>query len=297
MANQYNEFLEQPSRNQSWRVALYIRLSKEDNEKGESYSVTSQREILLEYLKTHPEFELFDIYVDDKEYSYEINAYTGKIVSKEVEVLDSEDKAELERKSAAADTAATTTKASSTATTPETTSTAKEKIGIEKAKSIALADIGNNNAKMLKSEYDDGKYELEYYLDDVEYSYEINAYTGKIVDKDIEKMDAEDKAEVQAKEVSSASTTKTSSNETTSKKSTAAKSENKSTATEKIGTEKAKSIALADIGNSSAKLVDSEYDDGKYELEFYADGVEYSYEINAYTGKIVDKEVEADDND
>ncbi|MBQ7204198.1 MAG: recombinase family protein [Eubacterium sp.] len=65
MANKYNEFLEQPSRDQSWRVALYIRLSKEDNEKGESYSVTSQREILLEYLKTHPEFELFDIYVDD----------------------------------------------------------------------------------------------------------------------------------------------------------------------------------------------------------------------------------------
>ena len=61
----YDEFLEQPSDAKRWKVALYIRLSKEDGDKGESYSVTSQREILLEYLKSHSEFELYDIYVDD----------------------------------------------------------------------------------------------------------------------------------------------------------------------------------------------------------------------------------------
>ena len=49
-----------------WRTALYIRLSKEDLEKkNESVSVTNQREILLEYLRQHPEMELFDIYIDD----------------------------------------------------------------------------------------------------------------------------------------------------------------------------------------------------------------------------------------
>ena len=34
-----------------WRAALYIRLSKEDGDKGESNSVTAQREILKEFLK------------------------------------------------------------------------------------------------------------------------------------------------------------------------------------------------------------------------------------------------------
>lgn len=46
-------------------TALYIRLSKDDKFQSESDSVLSQREILKEYLKLHPEFELFDIYIDD----------------------------------------------------------------------------------------------------------------------------------------------------------------------------------------------------------------------------------------
>lgn len=48
-----------------WKAALYIRLSKEDGDKGESNSVTSQREILKEFLKLQPDIELYDIYVDD----------------------------------------------------------------------------------------------------------------------------------------------------------------------------------------------------------------------------------------
>ena len=48
-----------------WKAALYIRLSKEDGDKAESYSVTSQKEILKEYLKLHQDIELYDFYVDD----------------------------------------------------------------------------------------------------------------------------------------------------------------------------------------------------------------------------------------
>lgn len=48
-----------------WKAALYIRLSREDGDKTESFSVTSQRAILGEYLKLHPDIELFDYYVDD----------------------------------------------------------------------------------------------------------------------------------------------------------------------------------------------------------------------------------------
>ncbi len=47
------------------RTALYVRLSKEDGDKAESNSVLSQKEILKEYLKLHPELEFHDFYVDD----------------------------------------------------------------------------------------------------------------------------------------------------------------------------------------------------------------------------------------
>jgi len=48
-------------------VALYIRLSKEDEdvglsfEKDESNSITNQRMFLYDYLKSHPEFQEYRI--------------------------------------------------------------------------------------------------------------------------------------------------------------------------------------------------------------------------------------------
>ncbi len=47
------------------KTALYIRLSKEDRNKDESESVLSQKEILKEYMKLHPELEFHDFYIDD----------------------------------------------------------------------------------------------------------------------------------------------------------------------------------------------------------------------------------------
>lgn len=47
------------------KTAVYIRLSKEDGDKEESDSVASQREIIKEFLKLHPELELYDYYIDD----------------------------------------------------------------------------------------------------------------------------------------------------------------------------------------------------------------------------------------
>ena len=48
-----------------WSAALYIRLSRDDGDKIESNSVTSQKEILKEYLKLHPDIHFHDYYVDD----------------------------------------------------------------------------------------------------------------------------------------------------------------------------------------------------------------------------------------
>ena len=57
---------------QSYEVAIYLRLSKEDgdfsfteNGKSESNSIQSQRELLMDFLKKHPEMELYDEYKDD----------------------------------------------------------------------------------------------------------------------------------------------------------------------------------------------------------------------------------------
>ena len=62
----YAELLERPPQvSVTWKAALYIRLSREDGDKAESNSITSQREILKEYLKLHPDIELYDFYVDD----------------------------------------------------------------------------------------------------------------------------------------------------------------------------------------------------------------------------------------
>lgn len=48
-----------------WKAALYIRLSRDDGDKMESNSITSQREILKEWMKLHPDIEVYDFYIDD----------------------------------------------------------------------------------------------------------------------------------------------------------------------------------------------------------------------------------------
>lgn len=49
----------------AFRVAIYIRLSREDGDKEESDSVGNQRKLLLEYVKGNEAFRLYDIYIDD----------------------------------------------------------------------------------------------------------------------------------------------------------------------------------------------------------------------------------------
>lgn len=48
-----------------FNVAIYIRLSKEEGDKEESYSVGNQRNLLIDYIAKKDNFILYDIYVDD----------------------------------------------------------------------------------------------------------------------------------------------------------------------------------------------------------------------------------------
>ena len=44
---------------------LYLRLSREDGDKAESDSIANQRELLMDYLSSHPEIQLHEVRTDD----------------------------------------------------------------------------------------------------------------------------------------------------------------------------------------------------------------------------------------
>lgn len=48
-----------------WKTAEYTRLSRDDGDKAESNSITSQKEIIRDYVSKHPEFAIVREYVDD----------------------------------------------------------------------------------------------------------------------------------------------------------------------------------------------------------------------------------------
>ncbi len=186
--------------------------------------------------------------VDGVEYTYYIKASDGSVVKKEVEIktLDG-------------------TSVASTVT-----------LTLDEAKAAALADAGLSSSQVTfteaKMDEDDGTvvYELEFYTSTATYEYEINATTGDICEKSVEKV-------------------QTTSGNTSS---------SSSSSTSYIGLSKAKSIAvnkagftLSEVTFTKAKL---EKDDGimEYEIEFYVNDMEYEVSINALTGAILEYEVE-----
>ena len=62
------------------------------------------------------------------------------------------------------------------------------RIGIQKARELALAHAGLKDAVFSEGEYDldDGIYELEFTAGKFEYDVEVNAYTGKVIKADYE---------------------------------------------------------------------------------------------------------------
>ena len=120
-----------------------------------------------------------DFYTATHEYDYEINAQTGAIMDKSVEVNEH---AVRETKPAA--TAAATAVA---------TEAARGFIGVDRAKSIALghAGVSASSVSFSKAKLDDddgrGVYEIEFYVGNTEYDYKIDAYSGGIIVYDIDR--------------------------------------------------------------------------------------------------------------
>ncbi len=153
-----------------------------------------------------------------------------------------------------------------------------EKISIDKAKEIALADAGLSAEDVTftkeKSDTEDkvAVYDIEFSTATHEYEYEINAVTGKIRKKDVEAIGR-----------------------------TEENVGNNADPSDYIGVEKAKSIAVdhaglsvSDVRFSKAKL-DKEDGYTVYDIEFDADGMEYDYTINALTGTIMEYDVDLHD--
>lgn len=59
---------------------------------------------------------------------------------------------------------------------------------------------------------------------------------------------------------------------------------------------KEEAIKIA-INDSNGKIVEVEYDDGHYEIEVINSKYEIEYEIDAYTGRILEKDIDDNDDD
>ncbi len=128
-------------------------------------------------------------------------------------------------------------------------------ISKDKALSIALKDakLTKDKIKNLKVELDDSKYDIEFNSNKAEFDYEIHAFDSHIIKK--EKEDFKVTPSI-------------------------------------ISKDKALSIALKHVGLSKDKIRDLEIELDKniYEIDFDDKQIEYSFDINAANGKIIEFE-------
>lgn len=142
-------------------------------------------------------------------------------------------------------------------------------ITLEQAKQIALDDAGVSEGDTSwlngRLDYDDGRkiYEVEFFVENTEYDYDILADSGEILERNYE----------------THTTTKI-----------------LPSRADYIGVDQAKEnaaghagVAVSDATFTKAKL---EQDDGRevYEIEFFAGGREYEYVIDPHTGEILEAE-------
>ena len=225
---------------------------------GVSESSVAQMEIEFDSEDGLMVYEV-EFYAGGAEYDYDINARTGAVV-----------KSSREGGSGSATGGGATSSGSS-----------GTYIGEAAATAAALADAGisEGDTTYLRCwvEHDDGRaecYEVEFLAGSTEYQYEIDLYTGAILQSE--------------RETHGASGGNTSSGSASGSSSM-------------IGEAAARSAALshAGVSESSASRIEIELDrdDGRtlYEVEFHVGRTEYSYEIDAYSGAILKAEQEIDD--
>ena len=175
------------------------------------------------------------------------------------------------------------------------------------ARDIALKDVGISVNAVdflhIEKEADDGitKYDVTFRHGDYEYDYEIDAATGKIIgfDKDLESVaDAPKPTEPAPTEPAPTEPPATTKPASTTKPPATTK---KPASSKTISKSKAQSVALNHAGLKASEVsglrVSLDKDDGRtyYEVDFRKGNVEYDYEIDAVTGKVVEWDKDIDD--
>ena len=154
-------------------------------------------------------------------------------------------------------------------------------ISEEVAKATALADVGiqESNVKYINIwlAYDNGLpecYKVEFQSEQVEYKYEIDLYSGEVLEKILRDYNDEDDRDDKDDKHDKIDDSELG----------------------YIGRETAKVIALEDVGiqESDVKYINIwlAYDNGLpecYKVEFQSEQVEYKYEIDLYSGEVLEK--------
>lgn len=158
-------------------------------------------------------------------------------------------------------------------------------ISDEKATQIALADAGYETSQVsnLRVHYDrddfSSSYEIEFVADTFNYEYEIDAANGKIMEVSKDAICGQPSPSAGSSAVSGNGQTAAPDN--------------------CIGDEKAKEIALQsagiDVASATFTKIKLERDDGLYvyDIEFVSGDFEYSFEIDAVSGTILEKSSES----
>ena len=259
--------------------ALEIALTDAGVKKENAFKISS------EFDKENGRYILdVDFSSNGKEYDYTVDAKSGEILSRDIETESDSNvqaapkpEAETTTVPTAEPSAETTVKSDESASSSEQTSAPSsqpQRITLDEAKKVALGDAGvsSSNAKFTKSKLDrdNGRYEyeIEFIADNKEYEYTVDAYTGKILDKET------------ASRVNQSTDSQTSA---------------------LISIDKARSIALDHAGLKASEVVfekvklEKEHGRYEYEVEFSKGNIEYEYTINAKTGTVIDFDKEYND--
>ncbi len=257
-----NQSKNQNENNQSTSINQNVNNNIQNNSNNTQSKITIEqaKEIALKhanlsenqvnFIKTDQEIDHgiqkynIELYFDNKEYDYNINANTGDIISFDCDMGNYNNN-------------------------NQSVNNNQNKITVEQAKEIALkhANLSENQVKFIKTdqEIDHGieKYNIEFYFDNKEYDYNINANTGDIISFDCDMGNYNNN------------------------------NQSVNNNQNKITVEQAKQIALKHANLSENQVnfikVNKDIDDGveKYDIKFYFNNKEYEYDINANTGDII----------
>ena len=250
-----------------------VKIALEDAKAAETDAAVYKQ--IREYSDNKEIFEIDFLIPGQMKYEYEIAADTGAILENDKEAWDANDDREYEG-----------------LTPGKTTDTEKVNKALEGAADTAFKDAGVKKDDVIickqGTDFENGRevYVVEFLQEGkTKYEYEIAADDGSVVFHEQEMWEKEDDYEYQGVLHPEA-----------------AQEEKSGENAGEITKADAKRIALEDAGlaeqDVTIKKCKLDFDDGvkMYDVEFRnAEGYEYEYEIDAATGKILDKDVELDD--